>query len=163
MELNEKGKRKDGKRGRGRTLNCKTLKDAYIQYEELGEKKEFPTVDKSTYTKVCKDFNKRLINLIIDQSQEIELPFRLGKLVVVKKEKDFNKIKKNKLPVNWKRTKELGHIVYHLEDTIYKFSWIKSTKPTSRIKRNYWFQGCRTAVRKIAENVKVKKLDYFER
>lgn len=160
MQLNEKGKRVDGKRGRGYILNCKTLKHAYIAYKELSEKKDFKAVEKRIYTKVCKDFNKTMMSLILDKSDEVTLPFRLGKLSVVKKEKNFNRIYSNKMPVDWKKTKELGYRVYHLEKHIYQLYWNRRDCVV-KFKTAYKFKGCRKAVRKIAENIKVKKLDYF--
>ena len=158
--LDRRGKRLDGKRGRGLIIRCKTLKDIFIFYKQQGIEKGFKTETKKIFTKVCKDYNKAMMSLIVDKSEEIKIPLRQGSLTVVKTEIDLEKTPLNKWPVDWKKTKEVGYKVYFIQDNIYKLKWIKKNF-SIKFKNAYKFKGCRTAVRKIAENIKVKKLDYF--
>ena len=58
----------------------KTIKDAYKLYKE----DNLNGVDKSTFVKVCKEFNKLLIQQVIENSFEYRLPYRLGFLRVKK-------------------------------------------------------------------------------
>jgi len=158
--LNKKGKKLDGTRGRGKIIRCKTLKDAFVFYKKEAKERGFKKESKQIFTKVCKDYNKILMKLVIDESQEVKLPLRQGSLAVVKTELDLEKTPINKLPVNWKKTKEVGYKVYFVQDNIYKLKWIKKNFSV-KFKNSYRFKGCRKAVRKIAENIKTKNIDYF--
>ena len=66
--------------------NTKTMRDAYKLY-----KSEYPdTVDYSTYASIIKTFNKQLMDKILDDAFEFEMPYRLGTLRIKK-----TKIKNN--------------------------------------------------------------------
>jgi hypothetical protein len=58
----------------------KTIKDAYPLYKNNNPN----SVDKTTFVKICKEFNKKIIEKIINTSFELRLPYRLGFLRVRK-------------------------------------------------------------------------------
>lgn len=151
---------KIGKRGRGYLNNSKTLKDAYVFYKQECKNKNLKAVDKKTFTKICKDTNKEIMNLVLNKSEEVDLPFRMGSIKVTKKKQDLSNKPQNKWPIDWKRSKELGFKVYFVQDYTYNIKWLKK-RALVRFKKAYIFKPCRTAKRQVPKNLKTKKIDYF--
>jgi len=81
------------------------------------DKKSEANVDYWTYARIVKSFNERLSDAMINNCLEFKLPFRLGRVRIkkfkmkFKIDKDGN-IDKRKLPVDWKRTKDLWKRIY---------------------------------------------------
>ena len=104
--------------------NTKTMRDAYKLY-----KSEYPgTIDYSTYASIIKTFNKQLMDKILNDAFEFEMPYRLGTLRIKKTKTWFDP---KTMKVDWKKTKEIGKRVYHMnEHTNYfnfRFFWKKKT------------------------------------
>ncbi len=154
--------KKEGKRKRlNKIVRCKNLKDSYKFYrKELKLKGITKAVNRDLYPKICKDFNKELVGLIINKSEEIYLPCGLGTLTVIKREANLFRKEKKHWPVDWKKSKELGYKVYHIEDNYYKIQWIKKKAKLTN-KKYYKFYPCRQFKRMICTAVKYKNLDYF--
>lgn len=148
-----------------RIKGAKTLKDSYKFYtEELTEGSAFH-VEYATYKNVCVDFNKMICKYILEEAGEFELPYRMGTLRIKKTKMDYSN--KNHMRPDWKKSKELGKKVYHLNDHTggfrYRWAWNKSNVVTVG-KRLYSFYPTRTNKRTLASLLKDEdiNIDYFE-
>ena len=67
-------------------------------------------INKSIYNKIIDDFNKQLVNLIIEENLDFKIP-HLGSNLGIRKVKNEPRIKDGKLinntPINWVETKKL--------------------------------------------------------
>ena len=149
----------------GRETIAKTLKDSYKFYtEDFSEQSAF-FVEYSVYKNICIDFNKMICKYILEEAGEFELPYRMGTLRIKKTKMDYSN--KNYMRPDWKRTKELGRTVYHLNDHTggfrYRWAWDKSSIRTVG-KKLYSFTATRTNKRTLAALLKDedKNIDYFE-
>mgnify|MGYP001590168704 CR=1 FL=1 len=147
-------------RGKGVITGSLTLKHMYKAYKKSCKEKEIDYVAYKLYATACKDFNKRLVNAVVEQSEEVTLPHRLGNLKIRKRERNLSHMKKNKWPVDYERSKELGFIVYHDSDYTLGWRWDKR-KCVVKWKGAYHFRACRAAKRLVPEAVKFRKRDYF--
>ena len=147
------------KRGKGKLSGCLTIKDAYNSYKQEKIEKEKDYVTRSLFSKLCKDFNKELLNQVIEESETVKLPYRLGKLFVIKRELDLGSIPRNKWKVDYQKSKELGFIVYFENDKKYYIRWDKKVA-IFKWKSVYLFNACRTAKRQLGAAIKNKK-DYY--
>ena len=151
-------------RGKNKIGPVLSTKDAYKEFKKTQNKNSFFFVDYSLYKAICADFNKEIVNLILNDSGTFKLPHRLGELRIQKKKMNFSMI--NKLKVDWKRTKEEGKRVFHLNDHTdnyrYKWYWRKS-KVIVKNKSAYSFTPTRKNARELAKILlTTKKIDYFE-
>lgn len=143
------------KRTEGKIKGCLGIKQAYKFYKNNYEDIE----DYSEFSRIIKECNKELLSKIVNESEVISLPYRLGELQISKFERGFNK-PKNKWPVDWKKSKELGFIVYYDTPYIYKWVW-KKNRAVFKNKTGYKFQANRTAKRMVPKAIK-EKIDYFQ-
>jgi len=148
----------------GRINGAKTLKDSYNHYiEEIPESSLF-RVDYKTYRKMCEEFNKKICKYILEEAGEYTLPYRMGSIRIKKTKMDYNI---NHMRPNWKKSKELGKRVYHVNDHTdgyrYRWAWNKSNVVTVG-KKLYCFYPTRTNKRTLASLLKDKDnyVDYFE-
>ena len=142
------------KRTEGKIKNCLGFRDAYKFYKNNYEDVE----DYKMFSEIIKECNKELLNQIVMNSEIVDLPYRLGTLQISKFERSYNK-PKNKLAVDWKKSKEHGFIIYHESDYTYKWTW-KKTTAIFKNKSGYKFQANRFAKRMVPEAL-AKKIDYF--
>ena len=155
--------------------------DMWKFYRDTQREKGLPVLDLATYRKVIKEFNTKVCNSIVENSDEFRLPFRLGYLRIrkfkTKYKLDHNgKLKTNMLKPNWVATKELWEtnekakedkkIVYHTnshtDGYYYKWYW---DKRVCNIKNSsvYSLVMTRANSRKIANVIKNNdSIDYFE-
>jgi len=147
-----------------RIKGAKTLKDAYKDYtEELPETSAF-NVEYKLYRNICEAYNKKISEYILNAG-EITFPYRLGSLRIKKTRMNYSN--KNHMRPDWKKTKELGKTVYHLNDHTdgfrFRWAWDKSNM-TSVGKKMYAFYPTRTNKRALAQLLKDedKNVDYFE-
>ena len=148
-----------------RITGAKTLKDAYKHYTaDLPETSPF-NVEYNLYRQICEAFNKQICKYILKEAGEFHLPYRLGSIRIKKTKMDYSN--KNMMRPDWKRTKELGKTVYHLNDHTdgfrYRWAWNKSNVVTVG-KKLYSFYATRTNKRELARLLKDDdiKVDYFE-
>ena len=139
----------------------KTLRDSYKIYKESYGKE---AIDYNTYSKLIKDFNKEVMRKILLESFEFELPYRLGTIRIKKTKSKFNP--KNMKP-DWKKTKELGYKVYHMNEHTnffnFRFYW-KKKKAIFKNKTLYSFVAARRNKRELASILKdeFRNIDYYE-
>lgn len=144
------------KRTEGKIKGCLTLRDMYKYYK----KNYTDVVDYRTFSKIIKACNKELVKAIVEDSQEILLPYRLGSLQVVRFERKFTR-PMNKWAVDWKKTNELGFKVFHEQKFLYKWVWKKHSAIVKN-KTGYKFTTCRFSKRAVPNAVKNKKIEYFK-
>ncbi len=138
------------------------LNHFYEEYEREAEVKNRKIVDYKTYTSVLKDFNKILSEKVVFNCQTYSMPYKLGLLGVIKFEQQFNSDKKYKWAVDWKKSKELGQIVYFENSERYKWKWDKYK--TLKGKRYYQFKATQPNSRLIKQALtKNPKLDYYSK
>lgn len=135
------------------------LKEIYNYYlNSCKYKKQEPIIYRD-FARIIKYCNTSLVDSILETGDPIKLPYRLGELRVVKRERQVNLANKNKWNVDYKKSKELGFIVYH--DSIYKYNWMwdKTTASKGSI-YGYKFIPCRKLSRKLAASV-ISGKDYY--
>ena len=98
------------------------IQDFYKFYKEQSELKKRKAVDYDLYSKIIKEVNLRIKDLIL-QNETVKLPYCLGDLKIVKFENKFNIEKQYKWKVDFKKTKELGYKVYYGSKYGYRWKW----------------------------------------
>ncbi len=152
------------------------IRDYYKYYKNNYNK----NLESSLYTKIISDFNKELINLIIEEGIEYKMPI-LGLLLSIRKDKRKAKIVNGKLynntPVDWVRTRKLWdeneeakekkllvrYLNHHSSGYVYKIFCKKAeckvkNKSIYRFKANRMFQRSLSA--RIFDDTK-DKFDCF--
>ena len=141
--------------------NTKTFRDAYSIYKNQYGK---DAVEYSVYANVLKSFNQRVMEKILFEAFEFELPYRLGSIRIKKSKTHFTK---KTMKVDWQKTKELGQKVYHMNDHTnnfnFRFFWKKKTA-TFINKSFYSFTASRKNKRQLAAILKddFRTVDYYE-
>lgn len=137
-------------------------RDFYNFYKENAIKKKRTYVDYQTYSKVLKAFNKKIRDKILYDAEIVTLPYRLGDLYIRKLERIHDETNHRWWNINFKETKLQGKTIYHEDKYGYKWQW---NKKRCIVKGQKWhlFRACRTANRLIADAIKNKNLDYFEK
>ncbi len=143
-------KRKEQKR-----KGFKTLRDSYNFYKDHCKTK--PLTFK-LYSSIIKECNLELLNQVVNESNGVTLPYRLGDLEVIKLNRHYG-LKKN-WAIDYKRTKELGFPIYFDQKYLYKWNWnIKKCIVTH--KTLYKFTAARKAKRMVAPAIKNGQ-DFFK-
>lgn len=150
----------DGKRGVGVYRIDYGSRDAYKFYKK-NTIKELQS-DYKIYRSVCDDYNKALVDKMLDKSGEIKLFVRLGFMRVKKTKMNFTD--KNTLSVDWQSSKKFKKRMYHMNDHTggykYRFYWKRGAVKNITA---YAFIPTRTNARRLASILKDKdrELDYF--
>jgi len=149
----------------------KNLRTSYKHYKANTS----TPVEITTYLSMCADFNKFLIDKVIE-GEEITLPSRFGTLAIVGKEQKVRFDEQGNvvgLPPNWRKTKELWNsnpqakqekrIVYctneHTSNIRYKFFWSKK-RVIIENKTLYALRITRTNKRRVHKKILEGK-EYF--
>jgi|SRR5690554_678587 len=86
--------------------------------------KNYKDITLTQYRSVCKDFNKMIVDEVLEGGDCVKLPFRMGWFWVKKIKTNFKNPR-----IDFKATAELGRTVYHTNahsDNYYaKWSWSK--------------------------------------
>ena len=137
-----------------------SLRDFYKYYSENCTKKGIKVKSYTEYSKLLKDFNLRVRDKLLYNSETFTLPFRLGSLYIKKFENSYDIDTKYKWKIDFKSTKEQGKTIYYGSPYGYRWIW---DKKNCRVKgkKFYQFKPCRTASRLIADAIKNKKLDFY--
>lgn len=148
------------KRRTRRIPNCLTLRDAHRAYLKTIKGGTVYDVPQGVYAGVCRALNERMVESIIDGTTlEASLGPRLGKFVIVKRKTPSLP---SKMRVDWKRTKELGALIYyeneHTKGYYCTFKWRKSRIMPNRDK--YFFQLIRRHDLKMSEYFRTGRVDY---
>lgn len=129
--------------------------------------KKHPTINISfdQWKKLLYGFNEYFKTYILETGDKARMPFGLGDFAITKKKR--KKIKTNKegrefinLPVDWKRTKEKGKIIYnfnfHTEGYFFGWVWFKNT---ARIRNTdlWYFKPSRVSSRLLSHYINTDK------
>ena len=144
------------KRTEGKIKNCVGIKDVYKYYlstkpEDIIKYKDFMII-----IKAC---NKELINQIVNKSEEVTLPYRLGTLKISKSKRVYNPLLKHKWAMNFQKSREVGFKVVYDQQFVYKFVWNKHHAIVKN-KTGYKFNANRNTKRMVAAALR-NKVDYF--
>lgn len=127
-----------------------TLKDAYKEYIKMCPKGHKFYRDWETYSRINYMFNKLITNRLLE-GHIIKLPFGLSRMMIYGHKLNFART--NKLPVDFKATKEYGKVIYftndHSNECIYRFKWVKKLV-RNKNKKFYSFIPSRTNKRRLA-------------
>jgi hypothetical protein len=138
--------------------DSKTLEDSYKHFKENHDIK----VSKRVYKDICKDFNKAIAHKVLTEAYEFRLPYRLGSLRIKGQKMSFKD--KRTLRIDYQKTKELGHTVYHLNNHtnnyMYRWWWNKMLAIVKN-KGAYLFKPTREHKRTLAKLLKEGKAEYF--
>lgn len=137
-----------------------SLRDFYQFYKDNCIKKGLAFKFYPEYSKLLKDFNKRVRHKIIYEGGKVQLPYRLGELYVKKFDVYYDIENQKGWKVNFKASKEANMIIYYGSPYGYKWQWNKK-KCIVKGKKYYNFKPCRAASRMIADAVNNKKLDFY--
>lgn len=148
------------KRGKNKVTKDFTLKQVYEYYKSEHPNDEF-SVDEKTFRKIILKFNRRTMQLILEEARELILPYRLGVLRVKKMKMNLSL---NKARIDFGLSRKLNMTVRHVNDHsdgyYYRFYWDK-TGCNAKNFTAYFFKGGRQNERRITELIKAKKVDYF--
>lgn len=134
----------------------KGIRDIYKHYCDKCELKNHKPSDYKTFGLILKEFNILLREKVLS-NETVRLPYNLGYLGVIKFENKYDPEKQYKWRVDYKKSKELGYIVYYGEQYGYRWKWHKASIIG---KRYYNFKPCRQASRLIT--IKIKEgVDYY--
>lgn len=156
--------REPSKRGKGKIGPTVGVRDSWKDFNANQVKNSPLTVDYKTYRALIESFNKAMVDKILNESYEFKLPYRLGSLRIRKKKMSFKS--KNALRVDYKRSRESGKLVYHMNDHRdnfnYRWYWKKKTAIVKN-KTAYSFTPTRANKRELARLLLTdKSIDYFE-
>lgn len=111
-------------------------------------------------------FSENISEYILQTGEKVKLPYGLGDISINKKKpkrfKEFQGKEYSNMAIDWKKTKEVGKYVYHmnLHTEGYRFSWMWF-KNNCRFYQHqlWWFKPCRKISRKI--NTYLLKSDQY--
>ena len=146
-------------RGKNKNKSDYSMGDIYKYYRKSIEKGSIYDIPKAEYIKICAEFNESLIDRLLERGISVKFPGRFGRLKVVKFKTDYSK--KYKIPVDWKKTAELGKKIYilneHTDGFIYKIKWERNSVFNQSF---YNFIPTRTKNRRLAEKITNKEMEY---
>ena len=143
--------------------NSYTVSDFYPAYKEkIHNPKSIYFLTKKEFTDICKDFNKEMSKKILTEGYIFHMPFGLGKITILKKPMP---IERKYLRIDYKKTKEIGKPIYHMNthsrEFYYKWKWLKPERFHSAMKRIYNFTPCRPNKRTLAKLILNREMDYI--
>ncbi len=151
------------KRTKGKLNTEIGIKDFYNEYTREAEAKLRSHINYKVYTSILKDFNKLLSEEIVYNNECYPLPYKLGLLGVIKFEQNFDEDNRYRWAVDWKKSKELGQIIYFENSDRYKWRWDKSTVKLKG-KRYYQFKESRINSKAIKKaKMQNPRLDYYSK
>jgi nucleoid DNA-binding protein len=124
--------------------------------------KNYPSI-KLTYDEwrnILYSFNEAFKNYILETGEKAKLPFGFGEFSINKKKRRKKKGLNDEfinLPVDWKKTKEKGKIIYnfnyHTEGFFFGWMWFKDS---ARLKHTdlWYFKPSRTTSRLLSHYLK---------
>jgi hypothetical protein len=162
-EHNKEVENKTKPRGPGVIGATLGLRDSYKEFKKNEKMGPIFDIDYKKYRAINEAFNKRVVEDILLDTGEHNLPYRLGTIRIQKKKMNLTK---EAMKVDWKATKELGKRVYHMNDhrDNYRYKWYwKKSNAIVQNKSLYSFTASRANKRELARILKeVKTIDYFE-
>lgn len=116
-----------GKRGKGKYVADYRAKHLYKYYKINTDPKI--AVNNGVFYKVIQDLNNSFWDKLLLDSEVMEAPTAMGKFYIRKSKKRSVYLVKN-LKLDWKKTREYGKYIYHLNEhsdgRFYSVKWCKS-------------------------------------
>lgn len=154
---------KTGKKGKNKLKVDVGIKQFYNEYKRYAELKNLQTISYDTYSKILFDFNKSVAAKIASECITYKIPYKLGLLGVIKFHQSFSQDNKHRFAVDWKKSKELGFIVYHENSERYMWRWDKSYT-RFKGKKYYAFKATKQNKLLITQAIrKNPKLDFYSK
>lgn len=123
---------------------CSTYPDIKISFEKWKE--------------IVYAFNYELRDYILNSGEKVRLPWGVGPVAINKKKskkiKEFNGKQYVNLPVNWKRTKEVGKTIYYTNSHTdgHRCKWMWFSKEAKFASSEIWnFRAYRKSSRKLKD------------
>lgn len=142
-----------------------TVVDIYKDYGTKIEGGSSYDVGYKLYRRITELYFRKVINLILEQSDWFRLLHNLGTFQIVKKHSYASFQGKRETSIDWENTLKYGKRIVHLNEHSdgykYLFFWDKRTSNVVNV-GIYRFVPTRAIKRKLAENIKKYKKDYFE-
>ena len=130
-------------------------------YKDFCKKNPSANISFTDWKKIIQSFNHKFLEHILETGETISIPSGLGKITVIKKKRRKVYDRKGKeiinLPIDWKKTKEKGKVIYimnyHTEGYYFGWKWFGDL---ARFKYCNFFRfvPTRKASRMIAEYIK---------
>lgn len=141
-----------------------TIPDFYKDYLSKYPEGHLYYLTYDEYRDITTTFLKHLSNQIVHKSMTVTLPFRLGKLSVIKHKPVYKSIRN--MTIDWQASRAAGKQIRlfneHSNTNRYKFWWDRRLTCVTN-KTSYAFKPVRSIKREVARLVKSKENDYFER
>lgn len=137
----------------------KGLRDYYEYYVETCKKHKSEPQNYKVFAKIIRQANLIIRDQVLT-NDTFKLPYRLGELKIIKFENAYNAEKQYKWKVDYKKSKELGEIVYYGSEYGYRWKWIKN-KAVVVGKMYYHFKPVRMASRLINKAI-LSGVDYYK-
>lgn len=149
-------------RGKNRIQDPYTLTSMYARY--IDTHTGIYNIEYKLFIILITEFYKGVMKEILYNSRDFNMPYRMGKIMVVKTPVNINHL--NARSMDWKKAAELGKPVYHLNEHSsgykYYFFWNKA-KCIIKNAFYYRFIPTRTNKRYLAKLIKSGEYDYFEK
>ena len=130
-------------------------------YNKFCEKHPDITITFEKWKEVIYTYNYFFRDYILETGEKAKLPWGFGSFAIskrkVKKYKIFNGKEYINLPIDWKKTKELGKVIYNLNAHTdgYRYKWLWFILEARIYHSDIWvFRPSRISSRKIAEYIK---------
>lgn len=144
--------------------NPYTIQDMYKEYVKMYPEEHLYYLTYLEYRDITTMYLKHLADKIVHKSMTVTLPFRLGKLSVIKHKPSYKSIRN--MAMDWEATRKLNRQVRlfneHSNGNTYRFWWDRRTCYVKN-KTNYKFKAVRSITREVARLIKNKENDYFEK
>jgi hypothetical protein len=114
-------KKKTDRRKKTYLNPCYNTGDIYKFYKELVEKKDIKyQVSLQEFKMICHEYNKTIADLILNHSQIVKIPHRLGEIGIRKRKMNFDYLK-----LDFGHLRKTGEKRYHSGEWVAKWHWSK--------------------------------------
>jgi hypothetical protein len=131
-------------------------------YKSFCNKHPEENISSDDWAKIIYAFNQMIIEHVLETGEKVKLPLGIGDFSINKKKRKQFKLSRGEykinLPVDWKKSKEKGKVIYnfnyHTEGYYFGWQWFRKT---ARFKNSdlFYFKASRAASRLLAHYIKV--------
>lgn len=130
-------------------------KENYLDYCKNNPKIEITFKE---WASIVEEFNESIREHILETGDKVALPFRFGEITIIKKKRKKVNVVGDKtfinLPIDWKKTKEKGKVIYnfnyHTEGFFFGWKWFRSSVHIKQADL-WYFKPSRKTSRSITE------------
>lgn len=139
---------------------CKGNREIFKFYQKKCWNKDLKPHKELLCNRIWSDCNLYIKDLILKESDLVQLPYRLGIIKVRKNKINYRGRPENKLPIDWGLTNKMGYKVRYTNDYSYRIVWDKRNCIVPG-KTFYYFKAAKHIRRELAKCIKIDKIDYF--